>query len=158
MNLAQLLHTEINRTQQELGQAITSKGQRATGRTIAALRHESAPELARLYGPSHIGALEEGSGPAADPKAKPGRAMVADITAWLQARGSDANPWAVATTILRRGTRLSRGEDPRFGKPTGTLRDVLAASKDRLRLALGGEVRRSIRSEVLSGFTSSTAY
>ncbi|WBO86070.1 hypothetical protein [Hymenobacter yonginensis] len=81
MNLAQLLNTEINRTQAELGQAITAKGQRATGRTIAALRNESVPELARLYGPAHIGALETGSGPAADPQAKPGRAMVADITA-----------------------------------------------------------------------------
>ncbi|TGE07720.1 hypothetical protein [Hymenobacter fodinae] len=158
MNLAQLLKTEITRTQQELGDSITASGQRATGRTIAALRNESAPELARLYGPAHLGALEEGSGPAADPKAKPGRAMIADITAWLQARGYDASPWAVATSILRKGTRLHRNQDPRFARPTGTLRDVLAASRARLRTDLAAEVRRSLRSELFADFTSKTAY
>lgn len=158
MNLADLLNTEFTRTQQELGDSITASGQRATGRTIAALRRESAPELARLYGPAHIGALEDGSGPARDPNAKPGRAMIADITAWLAARGSDASPWAVAISILRKGTRLFRGEDPRFGKPTGTLRDVIQASRARLRTNLSTEVRRSLRSELFADFASKTAY
>ncbi|MCA8830291.1 hypothetical protein [Hymenobacter pini] len=158
MNLAQLLSTEINRTQAELGESITRSGQRATGRTIAALRSESAPELARLYGPAHIGALETGSGPAADPQAKPGRAMIADITAWLAARGSSASPWAVATSILRRGTRLFRGEDPRFGKPTGTLRLVLQQSRARLQGSLSAEVRRSLGSDLFPDLTQTTAY
>ncbi|RPD45496.1 hypothetical protein DNI29_19130 [Hymenobacter sediminis] len=158
MNLAQLLTQEINLAQQELGESITASGQRATGRTIARLRNESAPELARLLGPAHIGALEEGSGPARDPEAKPGRAMIEDIKLWLAARGSDASPWAVATSILRRGTRLFRGEDPRFARPTGTLREVIQASKGRLRLALAAETRRSLTSELFPDLTQTTAY
>ncbi|WP_045689415.1 hypothetical protein [Hymenobacter sp. AT01-02] len=158
MNLAQLLNSEINRTQDELGDSITQSGQRATGRTIASLRNESAPELARLYGPAHIGALEEGAGPAKNPKAKPSRAMVADIEAWLQARGSDASPWAVAMSIVRRGTRLYRNQDPRFSKPTGTLRSVIEASRSRLRESLNAEVRRSLRSELFPDLTSTSAY
>ncbi|TGD80296.1 hypothetical protein [Hymenobacter wooponensis] len=158
MNLAELLNAEFTRTQQELGDSITQSGQRATGRTIAALRRESSPELARLYGPAHLGALEEGSGPARNPDAKPGRAMIADIQAWLQARGYDASPWAVATSILRKGTRLFRGEDPRFARPTGTLRDVLQASRARLRTDLAAETRRSLRSELFADLTSTTAY
>ncbi|RFP65921.1 hypothetical protein D0N36_06875 [Hymenobacter lapidiphilus] len=158
MNLSQLLDTEILRTQQELGENIVASGQRATGRTIAALRSESAPELGRLLGPAHIGVLEEGSAPARDPNAKPGRAMVDDIRLWLEARGLGLNPWAVATSILRKGTRLHRGQDPRFGRPTGTLRDVLAASRARLRQGIAAETRRSISSELFADFASKTAY
>ena len=118
----------------------------------------TADELARLYGPAHIGALEDGSGPARDPQAKPGRQMIDDIRLWLAARGSSASPWAVATSILQRGTRLFRGEDPRFGKPTGTLRLVLQQSRTRLRGSLSAEVRRSLGSELFPDLTSTTAY
>ncbi len=158
VNLSQLLDTEILRTQRELADNIVASGQRATGRTIAALRSESAPELSRLLGAAHIGVLEDGSGPARDPNAKPGRAMVEDIRLWLEARGLAINPWALATSILRKGTRLHRGEDPRFSRPTGTLRDVLAASRARLRQDITAETRRSISSELFADFASKTAY
>ena len=159
MSLAQLLDDEFLRLQMELAENIEASGQRATGKTIAALRTEASGELARLLGPAHIGVLETGSGPAKDPNAKPSREMVASIREWLDARGLVSNgAYGLALYILRHGTRLYRGEDKRFSKPTGTLRDVIQASKKRLRQSLGSEVRRSLASEVLKGFTSNTAY
>jgi hypothetical protein len=160
MNLAELLDTEILRTQQELAENIQASGQRATGKTIAALRSESAPLLARLYGPAHISFLETPPTPSADPDAKPGRAFVASIREWLEAKGLVANgsAYGLALYILRKGTRLYQGRDPRFGKPTGTIRDVLAASRARVRTDLSTEVRRSLRSELFAYFASKTAY
>jgi hypothetical protein len=154
MDFARLIDSEIVRMQRDLADNIEASGQRATGKTIAQLRSEAFPEMGLLYGPAHIGALETGVRPAADPKAKPGRAFVASIRAWLDAKGLGANPWAVATSILRKGTRLHRGEDPRFGKPTGTLTDVLRAGVARFRLALLGEAGQRVKTEVFTAFTS----
>lgn len=161
MNLAELLDSEILQTQRDLADNIVASKQRATGKTIAALRSESAGLSASLYGPAHIGFLEVPGRPSSDPDMKPGRAFVASIQEWLDAKGfsnDKGSAYGLALSIIRRGTRLHQGTDPRFGKPTGTLRDVLQASKARLRTDLQAEVRRSVRSELLAGLTSLTNY
>lgn len=161
MDFAALLDSEIVRTHRELAENIEASGQRATGKTIAALRSESFPESARLLGPAHIGFLEVPGRPSQDPDMKPGRAFVESIREWLDAKGLSndrGSAYGLALSIIRNGTRLHQGRDPRFGKPTGTLSDVLQASKARLRRELGAEVRRAVESEVLEGFNTITNY
>jgi len=153
MDFREILDSEIVRMQRELAVTIEARGQRATGKTIAQLRTESFPEAALLYGPAHITAMETGVSPSRDPKAKPGRVFVDSIRGWLAARGSEANPWAVATSILRKGTRLHRGIDPRFSSPTGTLTDVLREGKRRLRAALLADVIQRVKTELFTDFT-----
>lgn len=40
------------------------------------------------------------------PDKKPSREMIENITAWVEGRNIDVNPWAIAVSIQKKGTKL----------------------------------------------------
>jgi hypothetical protein len=146
-DFAPILAREIQRLHGEVLDAMQANDQRATGRTAAAIRDESGAEYAALLGPGHLKALRDGRRPGQRPP-------IQAIIEWLQAKRLKLNPYAVANNIAKRGTRLFRGEDPRFRKPTDTFSAPIAAALPRFRTALVEAARSGLRSDLVNFTTS----
>jgi hypothetical protein len=146
-DFAPILAREIQQLRTEVVDSMTANDQRATGRTAAAIRDESGAEYARLLGPAHLRALRDGRRPGQRPP-------IQAIIEWLQAKRLQLNPYAVANNIAKRGTRLFRGEDPRFRKPTDTFSGPIAAALPRLRAGLAEAARSGLRSDLVTFTTS----
>ena len=142
----------VSRVREDAIAQMRKNDQVATGRTIARIRIEASDDRGAVVGPEHLGALEYGVRPSGK-YANPGPAYVASIRDWMAARQLTGNPYAVAKSILRRGTRLFRGDDPRFpgGAPSGTFTKLLTpAYLGALRVQLQVGAVPAIRSEVLN--------
>jgi len=138
----QLLSRQILKLHEDVADTMQANGQRATGKTIAALRSTSGPEYAALLGPAHSRFLRDGRGP--------GGVSVNAIREWIRAKRLKLNPFAVAEKISRVGTLLYRGEDPRFTKPTDTFSGPIAAALPRFREALAEAARSGLRSNLMN--------
>jgi hypothetical protein len=145
-DFAPILAREIQRLHTEVLDAMQANGQQATGRTAAAIRDESGEEYAGLFGPAHLKALRDGRRPGQRPP-------IQAIIDWLQAKRLKLNPYAVANKIASEGTRLFRGQDPRFRKPTDTFSGPIAAALPRFREGLAEAARSGLRSDLV-GFTT----
>lgn len=135
-----------------LAESMIRRGQRATGKTIAAM-HESSPEpgVARLWAPFYLNALESGVAPSKQrPFPRPSYSFVASLRAWAQARSFQGSLWALATSIIRKGTRLYQAG----GKST-TITDVIneQALAD-MRSRLGTAAKRNVLSELRPEFNN----
>ena len=145
-DFAPILAREILRLHEDVVDTMQANDQRATGKTIAALRSTSAEEYAALLGPRHSRFLRDGRGP--------GPVNVQAIIEWVQAKRLQLNPYAVAEKISQFGTLLYRGEDPRFTKPTDTFAGPIAAALPRLRAALSEAARTGLRSDLVNFTTN----
>ncbi|MGI4863705.1 MAG: hypothetical protein ACRYFZ_07245 [Janthinobacterium lividum] len=141
-----LLAREIQRLHEDVVDTMEASDQRATGKTIRALRDESGAEYARLFGPAHARFLRDGRGP--------GGVNVSAIIEWVKAKRLKLNPYAVAEKISKEGTRLFRGEDPRFTKPTDTFAGPIASLLPRLREGLAEVARSGLRADLVSNLPS----
>ena len=139
-DFSEILSRELLRLKQDVGDQMAANDQIATGRTLAAVREVVAPNLGLLLGPTHVRYLRDGRGP--------GGVSVQAIREWIAAKRLPLNPYAVAAKISAEGTRLFRGEDPRFSKPTDTFQAPIQAALPRLRLALRDAVRSRLKSEI----------
>jgi hypothetical protein len=146
-DFALILAREILRLHEDVVDTMQANGQRATGRTIAQLRDLSGPEYAALLGPAHLKALRDGRRPGQRPP-------IEAIKEWLAAKRLKLNPYAVANKIANEGTRLFRGQDPRFKKPTDTFSRPIAEALPRFRLALVEAARTGLRSDLVSFTTT----
>jgi hypothetical protein len=146
-DFAEILSREILRLHEDVADTMQANGQRATGRTIAQLRSTSGDEYASLFGPAHLKALRDGRRPGQRPP-------IEAIREWLQAKRLKLNPYAVANKIASEGTRLFRGEDPRFKKPTDTFSGPIAAALPRFRAGLVEAARTGLRSDLVNFTTT----
>jgi len=80
-----------------------SKGLRAFGTFQKELRHTADETGGKIYGPGHAVQMVLGRRPGAMPP-------IQAIEDWIQAKGLDLSPWAVAKSIARRGTSIYRGD------------------------------------------------
>ncbi len=144
-DFAPILAREILRLHEDVVDTMEGNDQRATGKTIAALRSTSAEEYAALVGPRQLRFLRDGRGP--------GPVNVQAIIEWVKAKRLNLNPYAVAEKISQFGTLLYRGEDPRFTKPTDTFSGPIAAALPRFRAGLAEAARSGLRSDLV-GFTT----
>ena len=142
-DFAPILARELLRLHEDVVDVMQANGQRATGKTIAQLREVTGPEYAALVGPGHLKALRDGRRPGQRPP-------IEAIREWLAAKRLTLNPYAVATNIAKRGTRLFAGVDPRFKKPTDTFAAPIRAALPRFRTALVEAARSGLRSDLLS--------
>ena len=146
-DFAPILARQVAQLREDVVDVMQVNDQRATGKTIAALREVTGPEYAALVGPGHLKALRDGRRPGQRPP-------IEAIREWLAAKRLTLNPYAVATNIAKRGTRLFRGEDPRFRKPTDTFAAPIAAALPRLRAALVEAARTGLRSDLVNFTTT----
>lgn len=141
-DFARILARELQRLHEDVVDTMEANDQRATGKTIAALRQVAGPEYAALLGPGHARFLRDGRGP--------GPVNVQAIIEWVKAKRLDLNPYAVAERISQFGTRLYRGDDNRFTKPTDTFSGPIRAALPRFRAALTEAARSGLKSDLLA--------
>ncbi|MDJ0367392.1 hypothetical protein QMK33_19765 [Hymenobacter sp. H14-R3] len=142
-DFADILAREIVRLQADVVDTMQANDQRATGKSIAAVRSDSGEEYARLFGPAHAKQLRDGRRPGQRPP-------IEAIKEWLAAKRLTLNPYAVANSIAKKGTQLWRGEDARFKKPTDTFSGPIAAALPRFRAGLVDAARSGLRSDLVA--------
>jgi hypothetical protein len=134
--------------------SIVKRGQRATGKTIAAM-HEltPAPATAQLFAPFYFNALETGVRPSKRrPFPRPSYSFVQSLREWAAAKGFKGNLWALATSIIRKGTNLFQN-----GGNSPTITDVInETTLGEMRVRLGTVARRNVSSELRSEFPNPT--
>jgi len=87
----------------------TQKGMSASGKTLASLQVVETPNGYELQADSSIYFMEHGRGPTTVPKGNAGNPdLVQIIEDWIEAKGLNLNPYAVANVIHKNGTRLYR--------------------------------------------------
>ena len=86
----------------------TQKGMNASGKTLNSIEIIETPNGYELQASSNIYFMEHGRGPThpGTPAGNPN--LVEVIQDWLDARGLDANPYAIAKAIHKNGTKLYR--------------------------------------------------
>ena len=89
-----------------------------SGRTYDSIEGEVSEYRLLITAADYAGVLEEGRKDGAMPPIEP-------IRQWVEAKGLSISPWAIAKKIQREGTRLYRGDDPRYTKPSGVLLDQI---------------------------------
>lgn len=122
-----------------------AKGLRASGKSAASIRSNVnvAPTqlVGQLWGSVTFTWQQNGRKP--NKSGKPSREMVNQIAEWLQIKGLDYSPWAVATNIAKHGIPV-----PNQHNPGGVLSDPLNA--ERVKGILGPRLRGAILSELKS--------
>jgi hypothetical protein len=102
------LFAYFTQIKQEIIDAATQKGMNASGKTLTSLEVVETPTGYQLQADAGIYFMEHGRGPT-HPGATAGNPNLVEIIQdWLDAKGLDINPYAVANTIHKNGTRLYR--------------------------------------------------
>lgn len=111
---------EVHRiVQEELAQAkanitenIEREGKRATGKTAESMAvtvaEEGSAVVGTLSGRAYFGALETGSKPWATQYKRVPKFFADIIAEWADAKGVDIPPYAIATKIMREGSKQHR--------------------------------------------------
>lgn len=105
---AAILQDELEKLKQRVATNIEVTGRRATGRTAESLQVEVDGLSGALTGRQAFSTLEQGSRPWARQYARPPKWFAKLIQEWLDAKRLDLNAYAVASTIMRKGSRLRR--------------------------------------------------
>lgn len=84
---------------------LAKNGLNATGKTKDSLRRESDAKSVTIFAREFFEAMETGSKPSVK---NPSPEMVESIKEWAEMRGTDAKPYAIAKSILKKGSRLWR--------------------------------------------------
>jgi hypothetical protein len=88
--------------------AAIQKGLSATGKTLASLEVVATQNGYELHADDSIYFMEHGRGPT-KPGATTGNPNLVEIIEdWLEAKGLNINPYAIANTIHKKGTKLFR--------------------------------------------------
>jgi hypothetical protein len=90
----------------------------ATGKTLNSIDPIVSGNLLTVQGSDYIQVLQDGRRPTSN---NGNGELLAAIKEWIAAKGLSLNPYAVTKKIHKEGTRLYRGDDPRFKKPTDVL-------------------------------------
>jgi len=131
-----LKQTEITMRQNE---------QVVTGRTLRAIRYEVRPNGLTGYGPGYSDELIDGIAPGKQQN-------IADIREWILTKGLRLDPFAVANKIEQEGSRLFRGSDPRFTKPTDTFSEPVNKTVEQLQRELTTFISLNLRSTIIEAF------
>lgn len=105
----QILDRAGARAVEQIKVNLIASGENTTGKTADSLRWEvkgTGDKVSLvIYGREFFKATETGSKPS---EKNPSPEMVESLTEWAQAKGVDAKPYAIAKTILKKGSKLWR--------------------------------------------------
>ena len=106
--IRKILTEELEALRQRIGANMETADQIATGKTRDGMRVEVRGLAGGLTGRQAFATLEKGSRPwSRQPKRTP--KWFADLIGeWIDAKGLDLNKWAVAHTIIHKGSKLYR--------------------------------------------------
>lgn len=107
-----IVQEELVQAKANITENIEREGKRATGKTAESMQvlvaDEGASVVGTLSGRSYFGALETGSKPWATQYKRVPKFFADIIAEWAQAKGVDIPPYAVATKIMREGSKQYR--------------------------------------------------
>ena len=102
----------LEQVKSEIEEIAVSKNMVATRRTLNSLQVIPSDTGGKLVAAEHIIYLEDGRGPTSPTgpymKSPDGKSLTETIAAWIDAKGLDLNPYAVAKKIHKEGTKLYR--------------------------------------------------
>lgn len=107
-DIEEILDDAGKRYVEDIRKNLASSGTDATGETSKSVGYEVYQSGGKLIlevygGRPYFPTVETGSKPS---KKKPGRKMIEKISSWADVRGILASPWAIATNILKFGSKL----------------------------------------------------
>ena len=109
MSIDQILDKAGKFAVDRIKQNLVSSGEQTTGKTADSLRYEVAGKedsvTLTIYGRPFFKATETGTKPS---EKAPSPEMVESLTEWAQKKGVEAKPYAIAKSILKKGSRLYR--------------------------------------------------
>lgn len=94
--------TFLKQVEGELLKQYTSRNLKASGKFERELREEATETEGTIFASGHARQMINGRKPGSLPP-------VQAIEDWIQAKGLDLNPWAVAKSIAKKGTTIFRG-------------------------------------------------
>lgn len=103
-----ILRTELQRLSDRISANIDNTGRKATGKTQQSLAVEVDGLSGALTGREAFATLEQGSRPWAKQYPRPPKWFAELIQEWIAAKRLDLNAYAVAHTLMRKGSRLHR--------------------------------------------------
>jgi hypothetical protein len=98
----------FNTVREQIIAIATEKGMSATGKTLASLEVIPTEKGYELHANDSIYFMEHGRGPTHPGATEGNPNLVEIIEDWLEAKGLSLNPYAVANTIHKKGTKLYR--------------------------------------------------
>lgn len=119
----------------------------ATGRTLRSIDPQVIGNRLTIFGADHIQTVQDGRPPT---KKSGNGELIAAIKEWAAAKNIKVNVYAVTKKIHKEGTRLWRGEDPRFTKPT----DVLQSATEKTMTYIQKEATELLTVTAISTFVN----
>ena len=108
----QIVAEELEQARKNISENIEREGKRASGKTqesmVVSVADEGTATIGTLSGRSYFGALETGSKPWATQYKRVPLFFAEIIGDWIADKGLDLNPFAVATKIMREGSKQHR--------------------------------------------------
>lgn len=108
----QIVEEELEQARKNISENIEREGKRASGRTqegmAVAVADDGSAVIGTLSGRAYFGALETGSKPWATQYKRVPKFFADIIAEWADAKGVDAPPYAIATKIMREGSKQHR--------------------------------------------------
>lgn len=107
-----IVQEELAQAKADITENIEREGKRATGKTaegmVVLVADEGSAVVGTLSGRAYFGALETGSKPWATQYKRVPKFFADIIAEWAQEKGVDAPPYAIATKIMRKGSKQYR--------------------------------------------------
>ena len=107
-----IVSEELNALCERIANNIIAANANVTGETIASIQPEVQSDgsevIGRVYGRPYFAALETGSTPWSTQYLRPPKFFIDIIREWVDNRGLDLSPGAVAYTLMRDGSALYR--------------------------------------------------
>lgn len=112
-HVRQIVAEELEQARKNISENIEREGKRASGRTqesmAVAVADEGSAVVGTLSGRKFFGALETGSQPWRNQYKRVPKLFADVIAEWINDKGvTDLNPYAVATKIMREGSKQHR--------------------------------------------------
>lgn len=108
----QIVAEELEQARKNISENIEREGKRASGKTqesmVVSVADEGTATIGTLSGRAYFGALETGSKPWATQYKRVPKFFADIIAEWAQEKGVDAPPYAIATKIMREGSKQHR--------------------------------------------------
>lgn len=106
--IRKILREELEALRQRIGENMEAADQIATGKTRDGMRVEVRGLAGVLTGREAFATLERGSRPWSKQFKRVPKFFADLIGEWIEAKGLDLNKWAVAHTIMTKGSKLYR--------------------------------------------------
>lgn len=129
--ICDIIREELEALRERIIENMSAAGQHATGKTRDSMQVEIGDNYGVLTGRRAFATLERGSRPwSKQPKRVP-RFFADLIGEWIEAKGLDLNKWAVAHTLIRKGSKLYR---------TGGRSDIYSPEIEKASMAIADRV------------------